>query len=203
PFAHHSSSGCSQGRAARNCYMLIHSTVMARNRVAGALTSRDLTPVLRALQTANHAVASAYPGESGDRQPVHTVYGGAHLFRSDTAHKLGTLALAALDEYAPDAATLAAALGLERGAFAETIRARVVQKLRTEAVEDFRLDFEDGYGNRPDAEEDGHARSAAEEVANGFQAGTLPPFIGIRIKPMSRELHRRSLRTLDLFVTTL
>ena len=33
--------------------------------------------------------------------------------------------------------------------------------------------------------------------------GTLPPFIGIRIKPMSQELHQRSLRTLDLFVSTL
>ena len=37
----------------------------------------------------------------------------------------------------------------------------------------------------------------------GLAAGTLPPFIGIRIKPMSKELHARSLRTLDLFVTTL
>ena len=36
-----------------------------------------------------------------------------------------------------------------------------------------------------------------------MKAGTLPPFIGIRIKPMSRELHARSLRTLDIFVTTL
>ena len=41
------------------------------------------------------------------------------------------------------------------------------------------------------------------EIAAGMIAGTLPPFIGIRIKPMSRELHARSLRTLDLFVTTL
>jgi len=27
---------------------------------------------------------------------------------------------------------------------------------------DFRIDFEDGYGNRPDAEEDQHAKIAAE-----------------------------------------
>jgi len=176
---------------------------MPRNRAAGSLSPRDLGPILRSLQTTNRAVAAAYPGETGDRQPVHTVYGGAHLFRFDTARKLGALALAALDEYAPDASTFAGALGFERGAFAETIRARVVHKLETEAVEDFRLDFEDGYGNRPDAEEDGHAQSAAEEVAKGSQAGTLPPFVGIRIKPMSKELHQRSLRTLDLFVTTL
>ena len=83
------------------------------------------------------------------------------------------------------------------------MRARVVDKLEREPVEDYRLDFEDGYGTRPDAEEDGHAASAAREVAAGMTAGTLPPFIGIRIKPMSRELHARSLRTLDIFVTTL
>jgi hypothetical protein len=41
------------------------------------------------------------------------------------------------------------------------------------------------------------------KVAAGMTAGSLPPFIGIRIKPMSKELHARSLRTLDIFVTTL
>src|SRR6185503_14342604 len=66
----------------------------------------------------------------------------------------------------------------------------------------YRIDFEDGYGNRADDEEDGHARAAALEVAKGMAAGTLSPFIGIRIKPLSEELAARSLRTLDLFVTT-
>src|SRR5687768_17619352 len=178
---------------------------MARSprRPAGSLTSRDLQPVLRDLRKVNTAAARAWPGEPEDRQPVHTVYGGAHLFRADSARKLGALALSALEEYAPDAATLASALGIEGGEFAETVRSRVVEKLRREPVEDFRIDFEDGYGNRPDDEEDGHAQSAAEEVATGLDAGTLPPFIGIRIKPLSNELHGRSLRTLDLFVTAL
>lgn len=171
-------------------------------RHAGSLSPRDLSPLTAALAKANAAVAAACPGETGERQPVHTVYGGAHLFRSDSARKLGAVALSTLDEYAPDAATLARALGLDDD-LARTIRTRVVEKLQREAVEDFRIDFEDGYGNRPDDEEDGHAQSAAEEVAKGLAAGTLPPFIGIRIKPMSRELHARSLRTLDLFVTTL
>jgi citrate lyase beta subunit len=167
-----------------------------------------MAPVLRNLQKINAAVAKALPGEPEDRQPVHTVYGGAHLFRSDSAGKLGALALSALDEYAPDAATLDAALHFDVPAgspseFAALVRARVVEKLRREPVEDFRIDFEDGYGNRLDEEEDGHAQSAAEEVAKGAAAGTLPPFIGIRIKPMSSELHARSLRTLDIFVSTL
>jgi len=169
----------------------------------GSLTSRDLGPVLAALARANTLLAETVPGDSIDRQPVHTVYGGAHLFRADTATRLGAAALTTLDEYAPDPQTLARVLDLNPGVDAGVVRTRIVDKLRREPVEDFRIDFEDGYGNRVDAEEDGHAIAAAEEVARGRQAGTLPPFIGIRIKPMSKELHRRSLRTLDLFVTTL
>ena len=171
-----------------------------------------MRPILSSLRIANATIAKAYPGETGDRQPVHTVYGGAHLFRADTAARMGAVALSALDEYAPDAATLDRALGLsgvlrssehESRALAEIIRARVVEKLKREPVEDFRIDFEDGYGVRPDAEEDVHAASAAEQVAEGLAKDSLPPFIGIRIKPMSKELHARSLRTLDIFVTTL
>jgi hypothetical protein len=180
---------------------------MLRRRSAASLTRGDLAPILTRLRAANTAAARGYPGESEDRQPVHTVYGGAHLFRADSAPKLGALGLAALDEYAPDAPAFARALGLEHdgpsASIAATVRSRVVDKLRREPVEDFRIDFEDGYGNRQDAEEDAHAQSAAREVAAGLVAGTLPPFIGIRIKPMSKELHARSLRTLDLFVTTL
>jgi len=80
---------------------------------------------------------------------------------------------------------------------------RVVHKLKAEAVEDFRIDFEDGYGNRPDEEEDHHAALAAEEVVKGLRESILTPFIGIRIKPFTNEMHARSMRTLDLFVTTL
>src|SRR5207244_2601333 len=109
-------------------------------------------------------------------------YGGAHLFKSDTAVKLGALGLRALQEHAPDAATFADAIGLSRS-ISETIYGRVVEKLEREAVEDFRIDFEDGYGNRPDEEEDRHTDLAAREVATGMRNGTLSPFIGIRIKP--------------------
>src|ERR1700674_2681856 len=44
------------------------------------------------LRKAQDALAARYPGEPGSRQPVHTVYGGAHLFKSDTVKKLGDLA---------------------------------------------------------------------------------------------------------------
>jgi citrate lyase beta subunit len=129
------------------------------------------------------------------------VYGGAHLFRADSARKLGDLALRALDDYAPDARSFAEALGLD-AALADTVYARVRAKLAREPVEDFRIDFEDGYGNRPDAEEDATAETAAVETARGMAAGTLPPFIGIRIKPLSRELERRAARTLERFLRT-
>ncbi|HUK31726.1 MAG TPA: hypothetical protein VLV89_11475 [Candidatus Acidoferrum sp.] len=141
-------------------------------------------------------------GAPEKRQPVHTVYGGAHLFRADSARRLGDIALRAMEEYAPDAGTLCAASGLSNE-HAEVIYSRVMEKLRREPVEDFRLDFEDGYGNRPDAEEDGHSESSAIEVANGMAANQLPPYIGIRIKPLNPELRARSIRTLEIFVGTL
>jgi hypothetical protein len=160
------------------------------------------------LSSVNALFAKSYPGEGPDRQPVHTVYGGAHLFRADLAPRLGESALREMQEYAAEPADLAEILsvpGVETPseAVVQTIHARVLEKLRREPVEDFRIDFEDGYGNRPDAEEDGHAASVAEEVAKGLAAGSLPPFIGIRIKPFSEELRERSIRTLDLFLTSL
>ena len=186
------------------------------------------------LEPAHKAFQKRYLGSTGERQPVHTVYGGAHLFRADTAKRLGELALHSLDEFAPDfitfakvlalpgaerlpespeaAATITKSIGADPEAarkenrpawFAFTIYRRVREKLKREPVEDFRIDFEDGYGNRPDAEEDGHAAAAAGEVASGMNAGELPPFIGIRIKPYTEELRDRSIRTMDIFLTEL
>jgi citrate lyase beta subunit len=199
-----------------------------------SLSDSEIRTALGGLDQASTSFARRYPGETGRRQPVHTVYGGAHLFRAGLARKLGELALATLGEYAPDAFTLARAAGLpgadalpksgkqatatekrfakfpeklrqeNRSAWlAQTIYARVLEKLQREPVEDFRIDFEDGYGNRPDEEEDQHAKLAAEEVAQGLGQGALPPFIGIRIKPFSPELRERSIRTLDIFLSAL
>ena len=158
--------------------------------------------IVEPLRRANEEFARHYPGETGRRQPVHTVYGGAHLFKSDSAQRLGAVARRSLEEFAPDAATFAKAIGVKE-TLAATIYQRVIEKLQREPVEDFRIDFEDGYGNRPDAEEDAHAASAAKEVATGRNNNTLPPFIGIRIKPFNEELRARSFRTLDLFVSNL
>jgi hypothetical protein len=167
-----------------------------------SLSSESLENITARLRSLMSGFAKQYPGESGRRQPVHTVYGGAHLFKSDTTVKLGQLAVRSFETFAPDAATFAKALDLPPN-LADTIFARVGEKIAREAVEDFRIDFEDGYGTRSDAEEDGHTVAAAEEVAKGMAAGTLSPFIGIRIKTFSEELMKRSIRTLDLFLTTL
>jgi hypothetical protein len=166
------------------------------------LSSVDLERIAAPLRTANAAFAALYPGERADRQPVHTFYGGAQLFKADTARRLGELARKALHDNAPDAATLAQALGLPQG-LAEQLHPRIASKLEREPVEDLRIDFEDGYGSRPDPEEDGHANLCAHEAAKGYEGGTLPPFWGIRIKPMTEELRARSVRTLDGFLTAL
>ncbi|MEY2479741.1 MAG: hypothetical protein QOI04_668 [Verrucomicrobiota bacterium] len=169
-----------------------------------SLDSNEVASIIAKLSEANKKFMRRYPGESNRRQAVHSVYGGAHLFKADSPRKLGEVALRSLKEYAPDAAVLANALGMkcERD-LAQKIYDRVVEKLQREPVEDFRLDFEDGYGNRPDEEEDQHAQSSALEVARGLREKTLPPFIGIRIKPLNEDLHARSIRTLDIFITTL
>jgi citrate lyase beta subunit len=161
------------------------------------------------LTAANRAQAALYPGEPAQRQPVHTVYGGAHLYRAETCERLAELARRAFTSYARDPEELARGVGLGRAgapldsAFAEKLHQRVRDKLATEAVEDFRIDFEDGFGGRPDAEEDAVALRAAAEVARAASEHRLSPFIGIRIKSLSEEWKLRAARTLELFVDEL
>ena len=140
---------------------------------------------------------------SPDRQPIHVVYGGAQLFKAETPARLGALALELIRNYTPDASSFAECVGLPPGDLADSVFERTVVKLEREPVEDFRIDFEDGYGYRSDAEEDGHAVSTAQFLARGAGKPGFPPFIGIRIKPFTEALRSRSARTLDLFLTAL
>src|SRR5688572_17572569 len=170
--------------------------------MTSSLSPESLKKITEKLRPSLVSHAGRFPGESGRRQPVHTVYGGAHLFKSDTAVRLGQLAVKSFEQFGQDAERFGSAIGIPDD-LRNTVYGRVREKLGREAVEDFRIDFEDGYGTRPDAEEDGYAASAAEEVAKGMSDGTLPPFIGIRIKTFGAELHERSIRTLDIFLTSL
>ena len=198
------------------------------------LTHDEMNAYCNELHDSNAAFGSHYPADSFHRQPVHTVYGGANLFKAGFAAKLGEVALKTLDTYAPTYSVFARALGLPRADtlptnatelasltraletnpeqvretkqaawLAFTVYNRVVKKLQSEPIEDNRIDFEDGYGNRPDDEEDQHAAAAADEVAKGMSENLLSPFIGIRVKTFSDECKVRSIRTLDIFLTRL
>ncbi|HET9744624.1 MAG TPA: phosphoenolpyruvate kinase [Chitinophagaceae bacterium] len=155
------------------------------------------------LREANTAFQKIYPGDRSERQPVHTLYGGANLFKYDSAKTLGERALEVLETYAPDHKIFGKVFGFDDPGFSKKVYDKVIAKLKTEAIEDFRIDFEDGYGNRSNEEEDETAVSAAKEVAKGMKEKTLSPFIGIRIKPFTEEMKERGLRTLDLFISTL
>ncbi len=198
-----------------------------------SINNKDKTNVFEPLQKANLAFQKIYPGDKPERQPVHTVYGGANLFKSDTTVKMGDVALRNLKTYAPDFVTLANVLQLQgyehlphlekdihvlteymdNATEAErkknvawlsySIYKKIVAKLKREAVEDFRIDFEDGFGNRPDEEEDATAENAARELALAMKNKTLSPFVGIRIKPFTEDHRNRGVRTLDIFLTTL
>lgn len=189
--------------------------------------------VLAELGTFNHNYQHIYPGDKPDRQPVHTVYGGANLFKCDSIVKLGKAALKSFNTYCPNFVVLANLLELAGSKslpktateinkliaqldkmtekerknnsawLPYAVHKKIIAKLSTEAVEDFRIDFEDGFGNRSDEEEDATAVNAATELARGMSEKTISPFIGIRIKPFTEDLKHRGVRTLDIFLSTL
>jgi len=139
--------------------------------------------------------ACRYPGPSSERQPVHTAYVPADRFSAGTPEQWGQAALRALDEHGP------------LPGFDEAEQLRVRAKLAREPVEDLRIDFEDGYGLRPDEIEDAAARAAAtalaELISAGAGAGAAPPFSGLRMKSLEPAVRHRGVRTLTLFLQTL
>ena len=198
-----------------------------------SIADNEKESLLGTLKIANLKFQQTYPGDKPDRQPVHTVYGGANLFKSDTCVKMGEIALKSLQTYAPNFVVLADTLQLpgfldlpssekkieklvkimdrmsenkrkeDPAWLPYAVYNKIIKKLKKEAVEDFRIDFEDGFGNRPDEEEDNTAIAAANELAKGMKNKTISPFIGIRIKPFTEDLKYRGVRTLDIFLTTL
>jgi citrate lyase beta subunit len=150
----------------------------------------------RRLARADAALARQFPGDRPGRQPVHTVYVPADRYRSTVCRDWGDAALATLDEYR----SIFAALVDEQGADAVDLESRVRSKLVNEPVEDLRVDFEDGYGARSDEVEDGHASSAARDLATSIREGTAAPFFGIRMKCLEAPTRRRGLRTLAIVV---
>ncbi|HEY1566425.1 MAG TPA: hypothetical protein VGF68_05385 [Solirubrobacteraceae bacterium] len=146
------------------------------------------------LAEADAALAARFPGDRAGRQPVHTVYVAADRYHAALASDWGAQALAALDA--------------QPGLFAELVGndetvARVRGKLAAEPIEDLRIDFEDGYGNRPDPVEDGDAVAAGAALAASLSQGAATPFSGIRIKSLEAPTRRRAVRTFIAFVDAL
>ena len=168
------------------------------------------------------------------RSPLHVVYGGAHLFKSDTPQKLGKLALSTMQYFAPNFVEFAHAMRVEGSDalsgssgsvaslekqlrkneqtvktenfpawLARTVYNRTIDKLTREPVEDFRIDFEDGYGFRPDKEENEHAVAASGELAAALKKGTITAFSGLRIKSLAPETRDRAIKTLERFLENL
>jgi citrate lyase beta subunit len=144
----------------------------------------------RLLAAADAELAALYPGDRGVRQPVHTVYVPADRFHAGTVGEWASAAKAA--DLNGD---LAGALDLPAG-----LSDRVRAKLDREPIEDLRIDFEDGYGTRPDEQEDAAAIDAARALAETVKDGSAPPYHGLRIKSLEAPSRRRGLRTLDLFL---
>src|SRR6478672_11659847 len=140
-------------------------------------------------------LARHYPGGRPGRQPVHTVYVPADRFRADLVTTYGVTALHATEEHE---AVLLALLDGDTD-----LLDRVRDKLRSEPVEDVRIDLEDGYGSRPDDEEDADAVRAADELAAARAAGAAPAWCGIRFKSFEAPTRRRGIRTLTVFLERL
>src|SRR3954452_19881148 len=146
------------------------------------LTPNDYHEIDARLAGHDRFIALRSPGDAPGRQPVHTVYIPAD--RIAGFRRWGAQALAALNECPPLP-------------FPAALPARVRAKLATEPIEDLRVDFEDGYGVRDDDQEDAAVKAAVAVLAEGPR----PPFLGIRIKSLEAATRRRSLRTLDHFLS--
>ncbi len=163
-------------------------------RDAAALAETLSQQVDDLLRTSDAELLARYPGDRPGRQAVHTVYVSGDLFHADLASAWGRSAQRAIDDHRELFATVAGA---------PQIVDLVHGTLRSEPIEDLRIDFEDGYGDRGDAEEDADVQAAAAALAGAAQAGTAPPYRGIRFKSLEAPTRRRGLRTLTLFVSHL
>lgn len=155
----------------------------------------------RLLGDADQALATGWPGEPATRQPVHTLYLPADhpLVGPQVVDRVGQAALESVEGVEP--ADLARVTGLDP-ALVDQVWPRVLAKLGSQPVEDLRLDLEDGYGARPDAEEDTDAVRLGEVLAG--LTGEVPPLVrGVRVKSLEAPTRPRGVRSLDLVLGAL
>ena len=166
-----------------------------------SLSAADIAGIDVQLADTDRLLERNYPGDDGSRQPVHTVYVPGDRFTPSLAADWGTEALAAAAAHG-GLESLGLLLGQD-AQLAGLVASRVQAKLESQPIEDLRLDFEDGFGDRGDDAEDAAALAAAGAVATAVASGSAPPFIGIRFKCFEAPTRARGLRTLDLFVSGL
>lgn len=156
-----------------------------------------------ALIGADAARAHDYPGASSERQPLHTAYVPADRFDASTPAEWGGQALAALERHGAEAGALAHATGLPLEPVSE-VYAALRRKLVSEPIEDLRIDFEDGYGDRGDEQEDADAvRAAAAAIELLREEGSRAMRLGVRVKSLEAQTRARGLRTLGIVLTAL
>lgn len=140
--------------------------------------------------------------------PVHTVYGGAQLFHRNTLKKIGEKGIALIKNYFSEPPYCTVLSGESDVPLNSEIRQQVIDqtinKLTVNPVEDYRIDFEDGYGLRDSAKEDEDAERCAIELSELFQKSDNSSAFqtGIRIKSFSLPTLQRSIRTFDIFLST-
>lgn len=149
---------------------------------------RPIAPTLLAriddlLAGVEAALEARYPGDGAAPQPVHTVYVSAADATAATPAVWGAAATELLDTHIE----LLVELGGKDAVDA------VRRRLASAPIQDLRLDFEDGYGRRPDDTEDRDARRAGHTLA---ALGT--DLCGIRIKGLTSAERNRAIRTLEL-----
>lgn len=139
--------------------------------------------------------------EQNRQRSLHVLYGGAHLFKSDARAKLTGIVRRTWEDLVPDHTALARVFDVDRALLAR-VHEGVTRSLDA-AVHDVRIDFEDGFGPRPDDEEDNCAAAAARAIVEGVRAGSLPARVGIRPKAFAGDTEPRARRTLARFFSTL
>ncbi|WP_299569115.1 aldolase/citrate lyase family protein [uncultured Williamsia sp.] len=151
------------------------------------IPAEGLDRVEAILAEADAELDRLYPGDRRTGQPVHTVYVTADKAVPQTPQAWGTQARALLTDHTMIVAGLDAAVDVS-----------LVDRILGECpVQDLRIDFEDGYGDRGDDVEDEDARRAGATLA-AWAADPSGPFsLGIRAKGLGAAERRRGIRTLE------
>lgn len=182
------------------------------------LDQSTLADIDALLSDTDELLTTSYPGDRDVRQPVHTVYVPGDQSTPDVTREWGQQALDFVEAnggMVQLAERVIIATRKEAGSQvsqtipnlhqvareAEMLAEAVARKLSTEPIEDLRIDFEDGFGNRDDETEDDCVRKAARNAVAGLSGDAAPAFFGIRFKCMEADTRARGLRTLDLFIS--